>query len=108
MHQIGCLLYVVVTVPTRPFEYILEMQKDIFLKTTLVGHHCKTIVMSFVSPVGKMAMQLVAAQMMSMVWNGPTTSQQLMKMSTVSNGVCYIKETVFECTLQFILVSRLA
>ncbi|CAB1328091.1 unnamed protein product [Coregonus sp. 'balchen'] len=34
------------------------------------------------SPVGKMAMQLVAAQMMSMVWNGPTTSQQLMKTST--------------------------
>uniref|UniRef100_A0A3P8YZ58 RRM domain-containing protein n=1 Tax=Esox lucius TaxID=8010 RepID=A0A3P8YZ58_ESOLU len=31
------------------------------------------------SPVGKMAMQLVAAQMMSMVWNGPTTSQPLMK-----------------------------
>ncbi|XP_031415040.1 RNA-binding protein 45 isoform X2 [Clupea harengus] len=33
------------------------------------------------SPVGKMAMQLVAAQMMSMVWNGPT-GPQLMKTST--------------------------
>ncbi|XP_028846448.1 RNA-binding protein 45 [Denticeps clupeoides] len=33
------------------------------------------------SPVGKMAMQLVAAQMMSMVWNGPSGSQ-LMKTST--------------------------
>ncbi|KAJ8403367.1 hypothetical protein AAFF_G00351390 [Aldrovandia affinis] len=32
------------------------------------------------SPVGKMAMQLVAAQMMSMVWNGPT-GPQLMKTS---------------------------
>lgn len=32
------------------------------------------------SPVGKMAMQLVAAQMMSMVWNGPT-GPQLMKAS---------------------------
>lgn len=32
------------------------------------------------SPVGKMAMQLVAAQMMSMVWNGPSGSQ-LMKTS---------------------------
>ncbi|KAL2081621.1 hypothetical protein ACEWY4_023474 [Coilia grayii] len=33
------------------------------------------------SPVGKMAMQLVAAQMMSMVWNGPS-GPQLMKTST--------------------------
>lgn len=32
------------------------------------------------SPVGKMAMQLVAAQMMSMVWNGPSGAQ-LMKTS---------------------------
>ncbi|KAJ8255877.1 hypothetical protein COCON_G00197410 [Conger conger] len=32
------------------------------------------------SPVGKMAMQLVAAQMMSMVWNGPS-GPQLMKTS---------------------------
>ncbi|XP_030642959.1 RNA-binding protein 45 [Chanos chanos] len=32
------------------------------------------------SPVGKMAMQLVAAQMMSMVWNGPS-GPQLMKAS---------------------------
>ncbi|XP_018601628.1 RNA-binding protein 45 [Scleropages formosus] len=32
------------------------------------------------SPVGKMAMQLVAAQMMSMVWNGPA-GPQLMKTS---------------------------
>ncbi|XP_063069440.1 RNA-binding protein 45 isoform X1 [Engraulis encrasicolus] len=34
------------------------------------------------SPVGKMAMQLVVAQMMSMVWNGPSGSQ-LLKSSTV-------------------------
>uniref|UniRef100_A0A671MTM0 RRM domain-containing protein n=1 Tax=Sinocyclocheilus anshuiensis TaxID=1608454 RepID=A0A671MTM0_9TELE len=34
------------------------------------------------SPMGKMAMQLVAAQMMSMVWNGPSGAQ-LMKTSTV-------------------------
>lgn len=27
------------------------------------------------SPVGRMAMQFVAAQMMSAVWNGPSTSQ---------------------------------
>lgn len=27
------------------------------------------------SPVGRMAMQFVAAQMMSSVWNGPSTSQ---------------------------------
>ncbi|XP_066543806.1 RNA-binding protein 45 isoform X2 [Amia ocellicauda] len=33
------------------------------------------------SPVGKMALQLVAAQMMSMVWNSPA-GQQLMKTST--------------------------
>lgn len=27
------------------------------------------------SPVGRMAMQFVAAQMMSTLWNGPSTSQ---------------------------------
>lgn len=36
------------------------------------------------SPVGKMAMQLVAAQMMSMVWNGPSGAQ-LMKTTAVSS-----------------------
>uniref|UniRef100_A0A672RBZ0 RNA binding motif protein 45 n=1 Tax=Sinocyclocheilus grahami TaxID=75366 RepID=A0A672RBZ0_SINGR len=38
------------------------------------------VVLSVFSPVGKMAMQLVAAQMMSMVWNGPSGAQ-LMKTS---------------------------
>lgn len=39
-------------------------------------------IVCLLSPVGKMAMQLVAAQMMSMVWNGPT-GPQLMKTSAV-------------------------
>lgn len=47
------------------------------------------VVLSMFSPVGKMAMQLVATQMMSMVWNGPTGAQ-LMKTSTVGN-VCTMR-----------------
>lgn len=38
------------------------------------------------SPVGKMAMQLVAAQMMTMVWNGPSGAQ-LMKTSAVGHVI---------------------
>lgn len=38
--------------------------------------------LSTYSPVGKMAMQLVAAQMMSMVWSGPAGAQ-LMKTGAV-------------------------
>lgn len=40
--------------------------------------------LSVFSPMGKMAMQLVAAQMMSMVWNGPSGAQ-LMKTSAVGD-----------------------
>lgn len=61
------------------------------------------VVLCVFSPVGKMAMQLVAAQMMSMVWNGPSGAQ-LMKTSAV--GQVFIQPEIFRFLSHFCRVSK--
>lgn len=81
-------------VPDYFFICAIQMLIEMFAHKNQDPFEALCVSLCVYSPVGRMAMQFVATQMMSTVWNGPSTSQIMKPPVSTFNNLTVLQSSV--------------